>query len=334
MKKVKIKDTDYLFLSSYIHAKEPKLLDSVRLERMLEAKSPEDALKILEECGWPAIDSADMKTLERSLSERREEVFTEMSSMAPNPTIVELFRIKYDYHNAKVLMKAMATETNATELLSKSGRIPTKKLSEAVLEESFGDIPKAVADAFIDASDALARTGDPQIADFILDKAYYAEYIALSKETGSGFLEGYVKLSVDIYNLRSAVRASRMKKDADFLKNALVSGGNVEPEEILRAFESPKEIPALFKKADLTRAIEEAEKVIDGGRLTRFEKLCDEALIEYLSPAKMAGFNEKPLIRYLSAIEAEISAVRIIMTGHFSGLTAGKIKERLREGLA
>lgn len=334
MKKVKIKDTDYLFLSSYIHAKEKKLLDSVRLERMLEAKSPEDALKILEECGWPAIDRANMKALERALSKRREEVFTEMHSMAPNPKIVELFRIKYDYHNIKVLMKATATGVDATDLLSESGRIPTKMLREAILEGSFENIPKAVADSFTDASDTLARTGDPQIADFIIDKAYYAEFLALSAETGSRFLEGYVKLSVDIYNLRSAVRVSRMNKNDEFLKNALVPGGNVKPDKILRAYESPKEIPALFKNAELTQVTQEAERVIDGGRLTKFEKLCDEALMEYLSSAKMAGFNEKPLIRYLNAVEAEISAVRTIMTGHFSGIPVQKIKETLREGLA
>ena len=332
-KKVKIKDTDYLFLSSYIHARETKLVDGVRLDRMLEAKSPEDALKILEECGWPALDSADWVNLERMLAGRREDVYNEMRSLAPNPDIVDLFRIKYDYHNAKVLIKARATGADGRDLMSESGRMPSQKLTEAVLEENFTGIPKILADAYMDAADTLSRTGDPQIADFIIDKAYFSEYLSMASTTSSPFLEGYVRLSIDTANIRSVVRAKRMAKDIGFLEMALVPGGTVDITDIKNKFESSEAVLGLFGKTPLEKTVQAAQEAGKGGRLTRFEKLCDEVLLDYLSEAKMTGFNEKPLIRYLCAVEAEISAVRIIMTGHFSGLPAEKIKERLREGL-
>lgn len=332
-KKVKIKDTDYLFLSSYIHAREPKLLSGARVDRMLEAKTPEDALKVLEECGWTLSDAAGMDEMEKLLAVRRQEVFRELSSLAPDPKIVDLFRLKYDYHNAKVHMKAGAHGSDGTELLSESGRIPSKKLIDAIHEGKPGELPKALAEAYAEASDTLSRTNDPQLADFIMDKAYFTEYLALADSTGSGFIKGYVKLSVDVANLRSTVRAYRMKKDASFLEKALIPGGTVETGRILAAYETPEAILSVFKKAGLMKALEAAEKALGGGKLTLFEKLCDEALAEYLSVAKMSGFNEKPLVRYLWAAEAEISAVRIIMAGHYNGLSADRIKERLREGL-
>lgn len=329
-KKVKIKDTDYLFLSSYIHAKEPKLVEGVRLDRMLEAKTPEDALKVLEECGWSSAEGTGMGYLEKLLADRREEVFSEMSSLAPDPKIVNLFRLKYDYHNAKVLMKAGATGADAQELMSESGRIPPKKLTEAIMEGSLGELPKALAEAYEDASDTLSRTSDPQIADFIMDKAYFDEYLSLANETGSSFMKDYAVLSADTANLRSVVRAYRMKKDAEFLRKALISGGTVEIDQIISAYETPEAVLNAFKKPGLEKVLEEAGRAMKGGRLTLFEKLSDEALSDYLSRARMVNFNEKPLIRYLWEIEAEISAVRIIMAGHYNGLPTENIKERLR----
>ncbi len=105
-RKVKIKDTDYLFLSAYIHARESRLVGKERLERMLEAKSPQDAFKVLEECGWAPQGGADAAQLDQILADKREEAFSDMRNLAPDPKIVDLFRVKYDYHNAKVLIKS------------------------------------------------------------------------------------------------------------------------------------------------------------------------------------------------------------------------------------
>lgn len=52
----KIKDTDYLVISARVKAMESGLLTRERMEQVLEAKSSEDAVKILQECGYPALD--------------------------------------------------------------------------------------------------------------------------------------------------------------------------------------------------------------------------------------------------------------------------------------
>ncbi len=127
-RRAKIKDTDYLFLSAYVHAKETKLVGKERLMRMLESKSAEDAYKVLEECGWAPAGTLDAGHLDRILAEKREEAFGDMKSLAPDPKLVDLFRIKYDYHNAKVLIKSQAMGAAADDLLLGSGRILRKSL--------------------------------------------------------------------------------------------------------------------------------------------------------------------------------------------------------------
>jgi len=98
----KIKDTDYLFISTYLRALESKLLDRERKERVLLAKTDDDAIKVLEECGYFVSSPISVSNIEHTLSERRAAMMSDLAYLAPNPDIVDVFRIKYDYHNARL----------------------------------------------------------------------------------------------------------------------------------------------------------------------------------------------------------------------------------------
>lgn len=329
----KIKDTDYLYLSAYIHAKENSIIGKDRIERMLEARSAEEALKVMEDAGWRIPDNCTAQDMERVLSERRDAAFGDMGALAPNAALVDAFRIKYDYHNAKVLVKAAAVESDAGRLLSGAGRISPEKLNECFLEGDLGSLPKTLGDAINAASDVLARTGDPQLADIALDRAYYDEFAAEAESSGSSFFEGYAALSVDCANLKSLVRAFRMKKDDDFIGRIIIDGGSVKSIYILDKITDPEAVVELYANTALRPAAEQARDVLAGGSVTAFEKTCDEILNRYMSESKLAAFGEKPLIGYLSAIEAEINSVRIVMNGHYAGIPAELTRQRLREGV-
>ena len=76
---------------------------------------------------------------------------------------------------------------------------------------------------------------------------------------------------------------------------------------------------------------EAGAKAMEGGPLTEFERLCDNALTAYLSQGKRVAFGEHPLIGYLYAREAELTTIRIILTGRLAGLDTDAIRERLRD---
>ena len=70
----KWKDTDYLFISTRLRALESKMLTRERMERMLEARSNEDAVKVLSECGYDGLEPLTSASLEQSLKKSREGV--------------------------------------------------------------------------------------------------------------------------------------------------------------------------------------------------------------------------------------------------------------------
>ena len=45
-------------------------------------------------------------------------IFDEVENMAPEKALVQLFRLKYDYHNVKTIIKAHGADTDGSALLS------------------------------------------------------------------------------------------------------------------------------------------------------------------------------------------------------------------------
>lgn len=326
----KIKDTNYLFISTYLRAREKNLLTAARMERMIDASDVEDAAKVLQEIGYGEFSATSDRELSAALAAEREKLFADLYRFVPDKAVVDVFKVKYDYHNIKTLLKAQAMGLSGEHLLLDAGRVPVEKLQRALSDGAYDMLPEALAKAAREAAEVLGTTGDPQLADFVLDRAYYAEMLSAAKRTGSTFLEGYVRTTIDAANLRSAVRTLRMRKGGDFLKKVLFEGGDVKTESILNAalggnLEEP------FRMTTLRTAAELGVAAVQGGSLTKFEKVCDDAVTAAAAKAKGVPFGVEAVIGYLVAKEIEFTAVRIIMSSRMAGISGDTIRERLRE---
>ena len=264
----------YLCVSAMLRAREPKLLNLEKAGRMLDAASVEDAAKLLTDCGYPDMSQMSASEVEETLAQRRGEIFKEMQDLSPDKELVDLFKLKYDYHNAKAILKAEAVGTDCKHLLSDAGRLPGKQLLELYNEEKYSRMPEKLAAAMAEAKAVLARTSNPQLADFVLDKAYFAE-------------------------IRDA---------AD--KEGLAS---------------------LFAHTKLEKAAALGAEALAGGGMTAFEKACDNAVNSYLQGAKLISYGPEAVAAYVAAVEGEIQAVRMILTGRLAGVRPEAIRERLRD---
>ena len=325
----KINDADYLYLSTKIRAMESRLLDEERMERMVEASTTEEAARVLTECGYPEMPSVTVDTVDEVLAQAREDVFAELNGLAPDKAMLDVFKVKYDYHNAKALLKCEALGLEPERLLVDTGRVAPEALREAVNSSAFRAIPSVMGHAITEAREVLGMTRDPQRSDLILDRAYFQELTELAEESGSGFLSGYVRMLIDAANLRSAVRVLRMGKDADYLDTVLFPGGEVSPIRVRKAAEGESLETVYFSSAFKDAAVA-GQAAVSGGSLTAFEKACDDTVNAYMQQAKYVAFGEQPMLGYMSAKDNEFTAVRIILTGRLADLPADVIRERLR----
>ena len=326
----KLKDTDYLFISTRLRCMERNLLTAARMERMIDAPTAEDAAKVLAEIGYSDFAPSSEKALGEALAAEREKVFRELYRFVPDRRVVDVFKVKYDYHNAKTLLKARAMGLEADRLLVDAGRVEVKRLREAIEEGRMDLLTGVMGEAVAQAAEVLSTTGDPQRSDFVLDEAYFREMLEAAGAVDSPFLTRYVQATIDAANLRSAVRTLRMKKGGDFLRKVLFSGGTVQPDQILAAALGGS-LEELYRSTALRAAAEAGAEAVSGGSLTRFEKLCDDAVTACLAQARRTPFGVEVVIGYLAAKEIEFTAVRIIMASRMAGISGDIIRERLRE---
>ena len=264
----KHKDTDYLFLSSYLHAREA---------RAGEAGSEADRAAIL----------------------------ADLESLAPDPGIVHFFRVKYDYHNAKVFLKSIAANTDNSRLYSPLGRITPEQLMLAYRDGKNDKLPPVFAKVFLQADEVLSRTRDPRQADFLLDKAYVEELKQTAESTKAKLLIQYASLNADALNLRALVRMLKSGVEPEELSRVLTDCGSVSVKAVSAVYPDIPSTLALYRSTGLAPLLAEAEKAARGGGFSAFEEGCRSLLAGWMDQARFTPFGEDVLIRYLYRLEAK-----------------------------
>ena len=330
----KIKDTDYLAISARIRAMETTLLTAERMDQLLESRSDEEVSKLLQECGYPELDAARPEAMDAALSQTREELLADLGDSAPDSRYIDIFKLKYDYHNAKTILKAAAMDTDPARMLMDMGRISAETLKAAMDSGELDSLPGTLPEAIAEAKSVLDTTRDPQLSDIVLDRWMYRDMAQVAEVTGSSFLRGYVAAQIDAANLRALIRTLRMGKNADFLAGVLFEGGELEPAAVLAVAAGHGGLGEVYGATRFARAAEAGEAALKGGSLTEFEKQCDDAVGDYLSGAQMIPFGEAPMLAYLAARETEYTNIRILLMGRAAGLSPEVIRSRLRRNCA
>ena len=323
---MKLKDTDFLYATMRVRANEKNLLTEREISRMIDAKTPEEAAKILSESGYGEVSARSFSDVEKALQRQLGDTSALINEICESSEISEVFLLKYDFHNIKTLIKAELMGEDPERLMSDLSYVPKERLIHAAHTEDMSDLPPQMAQALKTARETLAHTGDPQRADFILDRAYFEMISDAATAFGSDFLKGYVSLLADTANLRSAVRAARQGRGAEILSESLVPGGSIEYKRFLTYdFENGFLNTALREAAECGASSAKGET-----GLLEFERELDNVLIKYMHSAKYASFDERPIIAYIAAKEAEAMTVRIIMAGKLENLSPDEIRNRLR----
>lgn len=333
-------DTRFAYAVARIRAEEKKLLDNSRLEKMLDAKTAEDTLKVIIEAGYgnSSDDLTDAGDFEKLLMQENEKVFSLIKAISPDKDLFELFLLKNDYHNIKVALKTefMATfeeNTDLNGLFIDTGSIPLSKMVRIIKERKLSEIDEIMRKGIGECIEAFNRTCDPQLIDLILDKSCYMQMVKEAEKSGRAFVTSIVRIMVDLNNIKMFIRIKAMNKSWDFLQKYLLPGGTLDRSRFVKLFQDTVEnaintlrytpYGSIFEDG-----INDFQKT---GSLSEFEKLSDDYIIEFVKKAHYLPFGPEPLIGFLIAKQIEIKNIRIIMTGKINGITEEITRRRLRE---
>jgi V/A-type H+-transporting ATPase subunit C len=309
----------YAYSFGRVKALEAALIDKAQFKRMAEAPSAAEAAKILSETAYADIEGADIPTMERVLQEELRRVYDLAHHISPRREITDVLQMKYDFHNAKVLLKAEAASREPAYLVP-LGIVEIENLKKA-FKERIKDLPHPLARAVEKARSKYEETGDTQIIDFVMDSEYVQTLLEYSE--GYPFLREFFQMKIDLENIRSFVRCQKF--GVDFAK-VYLEGGTID----LKTFETSRgesleTLLHMVQTRNYSQVVEEGLKQYEEiHRLTLYEKLTEDFLIEYVKRAKMVTLGIEPLLGYILAKEREVKQIRLILLGKLKGVDIEK----------
>ncbi len=328
-----IDDTIYGYAVARIKAMETHLLDQGHFDRMINAATAGETLKVLSETAYSAAlaELDDVHNFETILAEELRYAFNTVLKISPVPELIGMLALRYDIHNLKVLFKAKYLGIKS-DLLIPVGSLELSKLEHAVGEDNFLLLPDKLRRAAGAINEDFMLNRDPQVIDLILDRVLYEQLIDSAREHQAPFLEGLFIRQIDLINLKTLIRVRRMGLGRDFLARVLLPNGSLAVERLAAMIEEPPEslisMMALSDYADLVS--EGVREWSEKGSASLLEKLADNYITTYLQEGKWVPFGVEPLVGYLWAKEIEIKNIRIVLVGKINGLPAESIRERIR----
>lgn len=318
-----------------IRVKETRLLDGPKLERMIDADTPFNSLKVLQETEYASLLNRITRPEEydRLLREELKETYDSLYSMVPASEPVDFMALKYDYHNLKVLLKGRLSDRDLSELLLPIGTVKSEAIKEALENEDYRVLNDYMGKAIVVALEDFEESREPQNIDIILDKYYFENLLYISEKINEEYLKRYINILIDLTNIKILLRIKALDKGREFLSRNLIEGGSLKMDKLNILFgESLENIHNRIASTDYVSIIREGiEYYINNHSLALLEKNIDNFIMNFMKRAKTIPFGVEPIIGYIYAKENEIKLLRIIMVGQLNNVPPEVIRERLRD---
>ena len=323
---------DYLYGSARVRALENRLIGRERMGLLPDERDAASIWARLCEYGIEPVRGADGAILrEESLLSILQGAYGAVREMMPDDPVARTWLYPYDCNNIKAAIKGFVRSIDPRSMMFDFGTVDTDDVIDMVRENRFEGLPMHMQAAAVEATEAYAKTNDPQRVDLTLDRACYADMLAAS--AGEPFCNALVKRKLDLTNLLSLIRVLRMKSGEagkQLLMDAWIEGGSLSTAFMEEQYEKGEE--SLWRELRRGEYARFAHGLSDASSLTEIERQADGCFMDKLREVKFVPFGAEVITAYLLATECEVRNLRIILAGKEAGLSAKTIRERIREG--
>lgn len=315
----------YTYAVARIRAKETSMLNMRDLEQVLSAKDEKAALQILADKGFSG--KGNPGSAEELLREEQEKTTEFLGELIGDLSVFNVFLYQEDFHNLKAAVKTVVSGIEREDVFSSGGTVDYKTILGAVRERDFSALGDMLAKPAEEAMNTLLKTRDGQLCDVITDKAALSAIYSAGKSSDNEMIRDYAELTVALSDIKIAARSCKMKKSAEFIRRALAECETLDADALSKA--AAKSFDGLLEYLSLSPYANEASALKKS--FSEFEKQCDNLIMEKVKKQKSNPFTLGPVAAYYLAKEAEIKAVRIVLSGVKNGLDENSVKERLRD---
>ena len=328
-----IKDIDYKAINTLIRTYELKLLQKDDFERLLKADDLKATLDNLKATDYE-FDQEELlqtKQFNEMLMAHLADVYREMYEVAPQPQLLDLFTLRYTYHNLKVLLKDLFLESNREDLLIPIGSLSVDQLKTLVSSGKNDNAHPLMVEAVRLTKEDFEERQLIEAVTVYMDTYYLRHLRAISDDLQNEDISAITDILIDLYNLTTLVRSLNQGKPRSHLHALLSSSGTVSKQDLID--DSINGAVSVLKKYYSSKVYgSKLEVVIEDNKINtlKLDKIMDELISEIVSEGIYQAFGPMPLLGYIYAKETEITNLRLLLVGKDNQIDETILRERMR----
>ncbi len=317
----------YAYACARLSALNKRLLEPQTVQRMADS-SLQDAMRTLSDVRYGNLPEATEADVERMIERELFDAMQEVREISPNPAITDLFLLRADVQNLKVLIKARLLN-QPEPVFTPGGLFEKEVLSEMVQTRQYQALPPIFAETLNKLEKQLEIRVEPRNISIALDRAYLAH--ALKTTEKQPVFSHYFKAQADFDNVLTFLRLRATGASIETLDEVILPEGGIGYRDLYNAYElSFDSLNRVLEKSVCREALLHGLNAMQRtGNISEIEKARDNYLVSLLSAHKYETETIYPVVGYYLAKEREGKAVRLIVTAKRNRLPENVIRERL-----
>lgn len=311
----------YGYAVARLRAMSGRLLEEALLQRILESEDLDSALKVLGETVYSSwlMELKGNGEFDRAIEAELLHVYGEVQKFVPDPALVHLCRLPYDFHNVKVLLKSALLVREGGErrfdLLTSLGNIPSDDLIMSMESEDFRLLPFGLHLLVPHCFSVWEQTKDILEVEKLLDEGLFAAMRKTASATGIEAASLWVRGKIDAENVRNLLRMKRMDMETGSAAGFLHDGGLISREKLLSLYAEPVEgWGRILSFSDVSKTFSHVQDANDLNSLVvEMEKVLDEYTAAIVESSKYQAFAPENVISFLWKKELEAKNIRIAL---------------------
>lgn len=334
-----VRSERYGYAVSRLRAMENRFVEASVIQRMLESEDFMGAFKVLgETCYVDWMSEAGGETqYDRVVEAELRYVLDEARRFVPDEELVDFYRVPYDFHNVKVILKSGFLKARGQErrwdLLTSLGTVDSDDLITAIESEDYRMLPYGLSSVVPECLAIWEQSHDLLEVERRIDSQLFSTLRDLALKGGHRGVRDWIAARVDAENVRNLGRLKRTNADLAKVKSFLHGKGHIGVDQLLGIYSEPFEFwgrAMAYTSLGPTLGNLASKDVPVDLLLVEMERMLDDYVTSVIHQYRYSTFAPENILRYLWMKEMETKNIRIILVGKSNGADRDVLRRLLR----
>lgn len=310
-------DERYVYAGTYAYALLAKLLSEPERERIIGASTIPELVEALRATFFGTYfsggDDIEQATIRAMVDAKKT-----LERLSPNPQLLSMLWLRYDFYNLKVLMKQSSPEYGGA---SEDTFVPLGLHPYALIERAVKSGNAAMLHNSLAAAIAAAPK-NPEELDTFMESRYLEAALHEAEESDKAFAVRYIRILINLFTILSSLRA-HARGETPFH----VPVSDFSPRDIANPDTMLTRLSHIGSLRHWAAAIESYR---ERGDFSELDRAADDFLMKWLKRQAIQLDSPAPLFAYWSVLRENVQLIRAALTARKVGMSEARLREIIR----